>query len=49
MAATNGQFTISVLVAGIQDSSSVTNAPFNFADNTVYDFAISNTVWPGQQ
>jgi hypothetical protein len=49
MAATNGQFTISVLVIGAQDSSSVTNAPFDFADNQVYDFAISNTVWPGQQ
>jgi hypothetical protein len=48
MAATNGQFTISVIVVGIQDTKSVEALPFGFADNSLYDYSISNTVWPGQ-
>ncbi|HTW06579.1 MAG TPA: hypothetical protein VME46_03665 [Acidimicrobiales bacterium] len=48
MAASNGQFTISVVVVGEQDKSSVEALPFFFAANYYYDFPVSNTVWPGQ-
>jgi hypothetical protein len=48
MAATQGNLTITVLVVGSQDTSTVSDMPFGFQFGSFFDFEVSNTIWPGQ-
>lgn len=49
MAATQGDLTISVLAIAPQDLSSVSQLPFGVQDGSLFDYEVSNTIWPGQQ
>ena len=48
MAASNGNMTLTALAVAPQDLSSVSQLPFGFANATLFDFEVSNTIWPGQ-
>jgi hypothetical protein len=47
MAATQGNLTITVVVVGVQDLSTVANLPFGLKFGSLFDFEVSNTIWPG--
>ena len=47
MAATQGNLTLSVLVVGTEDLSSVQDLPFGLQFGSLFDFESSNTIWPG--
>ena len=48
VAATQGNMTLSVVAANAQDLSSPEQDPFGLIEGYIFDFELTNTIWPGQ-
>jgi hypothetical protein len=48
MAATQGNMTISVLAVGAKEANSAAQLPYGMINGGLFDFEVSNTIWPGQ-